>query len=62
MVQIDVYVRKKIVSLQCILVYSLMNERCTTLRIMEMKTMKHITKTDHKPLSLNNLGGGIALP
>ena len=24
-----------------------------------MKTMKHITKTDHKPLGLNNLGGGI---
>ena len=24
-----------------------------------MKTMKHTTKTDHKPLSLNDLGGGI---
>ena len=23
-----------------------------------MKTMKHTTKTDHKPLSLNDLGGG----
>ena len=24
-----------------------------------MKTMKHTTNTDHKPLSLNDLGGGI---
>ena len=24
-----------------------------------MKTMKHTTKTNHKPLSLNDLGGGI---
>ena len=24
-----------------------------------MKTMKHTTKADHKPLSLNDLGGGI---
>ena len=24
-----------------------------------MKTMKHTTKANHKPLSLNDLGGGI---
>ena len=26
-----------------------------------MKTMKHTTNTDHKPLSLNDLGGGIGV-
>ena len=26
---------------------------------MEMKTMKHTTNTDHKPLSLNDLGEGV---
>ena len=26
-----------------------------------MKSMKHTTKTDHKPLSLDDLGGGYRL-
>ena len=44
-------------ALQRILVYSLDNECCATLRIIEMKTMKHTTKTNHKLLSLNDLEG-----
>ena len=39
------------------MVYLLVNERCATLVIMDMKTMSHIAKKEFNLLNLRNLVG-----
>ena len=41
------------------MVYLLVNERCATLVIMDMKTMSHIAKKEFNLLNLRDLGGGM---